>query len=114
MKGGLKILKMAKKPKTSKQFAAAIKKLKKEVKKLEKAKKAVAKAKKKKPAKAQAREAPARGLERYEAIEEALADRAAELNNSIIQKIGNAIRKINDTQGNCDQLAAVARTNLTR
>jgi len=32
-------------------------------------------------------------LERYEAIEEALADRAAELNNSIIQKIWNAIRE---------------------
>lgn len=38
---------MAKKPKTSKQFAAAIKKLKREVNRLEKAKKGAAKAKKK-------------------------------------------------------------------
>ena len=39
---------MAKKPKTPKQFAAAIRKLKKEIARLEKAKKAAAKAKKKK------------------------------------------------------------------
>jgi len=45
---------MAKKPKTVKQFAAAIKKLKKEVNVLEKAKHAVAKAKRKKPAKKKA------------------------------------------------------------
>ena len=42
---------MAKKPKTVKQFAAAIKKLKKEVKGLEKAKHGVAKVNKKKLAK---------------------------------------------------------------
>jgi len=39
---------MAKKPKTPKQFAAAIRKLKKEIVRLEKAKKAAARAKKKK------------------------------------------------------------------
>jgi len=39
---------MAKKPKTPKQFAAAIKKLKREITKLEKAKKAAAASKRKK------------------------------------------------------------------
>ena len=48
---------------------------------------------------AETREAPTRGLERYEAIEEALADRAAELNNSIIQKVWNAIRRFFRTIG---------------
>ena len=57
---------MAKKPKTPKQFAAAIKKLKKEVKNLEKAKKAAGKkpAKKKKAVKKKAKKKKAKKKKR--------------------------------------------------
>ncbi len=48
---------MAKKPKTPKQFAAAIRKLKRDIRTLEKAKKAAAKKPKKKAAKTKKRKA---------------------------------------------------------